>query len=145
MGHDMLTQWIENCALIRIGLRGGLVLNFDDDSELVITGPLRLTLPAVSEHAREAVRIDPLAVPDYERPLFDFSGATCTRARVGDDGTLHLEFSGGNGIDVGADEHHAAWELYGKRHGFMVCMPGGRVRVVRHDIEEPPVEVPGPR
>lgn len=143
MGHGMLTQWIEDCALIRIGLRGGLVLNFDDDSELVITRPLRLHLPALGAFAREVVRIDPLDVPDYQRPLFDFSGTTCTHATADDDGTLHLEFSSATGIDVAADEHHAAWELYGKRHGFMVCMPGGSVRVVRHDIEEQPV--PGAR
>ena len=133
----MLTQWIEHCTLTRIGLRDGLVLNFDDDSELVITAPLWLRLPALPECAAEAVHIDPLAVPNYERPLLDFAGATCTRAVIDDDGTLHLEFSGGNGVDVPADECQTSWELYGKRHGFMVCLPGGNVRVVRHDIAVP--------
>lgn len=133
----MLIQWIEDCAVTRIGLRGGLVLNFDDDSELVITRPLLLTLPALPAAAAETVHIDPLAVPELERALFDFAGAICTHAVVDDGGTLHLRFSGGNGIEVPPDEQQAAWELYGKRHGFMVCMPGGSVRVVRHDIPVP--------
>lgn len=134
----MLTQWIEDRAVTRIGLRDGLVLNFDDDSELVITRPLRLRLPALSRYAAETVDIDPFKVPEIERALLDFAGAICTHAVVDDSGALHLEFSGGNGIDVAADAHHAAWELYGKRHGFMVCLPAGRVRVVRHDIDEDP-------
>ena len=48
-----------------------------------------------------------------------------------DDGTLRVEFSNGYGFTVAADECFAAWELYGKRHGYMACLPGGRVRVVR--------------
>ena len=39
-------------------------------------------------------------------------------------------------IDVNPDEQVTAWELYGKRHGYMACLPHGRVRVVRHDVPE---------
>lgn len=130
----MITQWIENCVVQRIGLRDGLVLNLDDYNELVITCPLRLTLPAVGQCPPEDVRIDPLDVPDYQRALLDFSGATCRHASVNDNGTLWLEFSSGHSIEVTPDPEHAAWELYGKRHGFMACLPGGRVHVVRHDM-----------
>ncbi|HEX5144783.1 MAG TPA: DUF6188 family protein [Mycobacterium sp.] len=129
----MITQWIENCSVQRIGLRGGLVLNLDDDNELVITRPFHLHLPPVGRFSDDTVDIDPMAVPDYERPLLDFSGAVCTHAEVEDDGTLRLTFAGGHGIEVPPDEQQVAWELYGKRHGFMVCLPGGCVRVVRHD------------
>ena len=55
-------------------------------------------------------------------------------ANVRSDGTLRVEFSNGYGFTVAADECFAAWELYGKRHGYMACLPGGRVRVVRHDM-----------
>lgn len=131
----MLTQWIENCSVQRIGLRDGLVIDLDDYNEVVITRPLRLTLPPTGAFPAEDVVIDPLHVPEYQRPLLDFSGARCTHAIVEDDGTLQLDFAGGHHIEVRPDQHHAAWELFGKRHGFMACLPGGRVRVIRHDIE----------
>lgn len=132
----MMTQWIENCSVKRINLRDGLVIDLDDYNEVVITRSLRLTVPPVGRYPAEDVFIDPLSVPEYQRPLLDFAGATCTHAVVDDDGTLRLEFGGGHRIEVRPDEHHAAWELYGKRHGFMACLPGGRVQVVRHDIDD---------
>ena len=92
-------------------------------------------MPPTGAFPAEDVVIDPLDVPEHQRPLLDFSGARCTRAIVEDDGTLQLEFAGGHHIEVRPDEHHAAWELFGKRHGFMACLPGGRVRVIRHDID----------
>ena len=132
----MFTMWIDNCELRRIGLRDGLVLDFEDYNELVITGPVQLTIPPVGRLPGEVVSLDPLAVADYQRPLFDFSGATCVSSEVDDDGTLRVEFSSGHRVEVRALERRPAWELYGKRHGFMVCLPGGRVHVVRHDVEE---------
>lgn len=137
----MITQgigncWIENCVVQRITLHGGLVLNLDDHNELVIAQPLTLLLPATPQYPAEEVRIDPDRVTDTERSLLDFAGATCTSALVGDDGTLRVEFSTGHRIEVGPDAHRAAWELYGKRHGFMACLPGGEVHVVRYDTRD---------
>ena len=34
------------------------------------------------------------------------------------------------------DDHVTAWELYGKYHGYAVCLPRGRVKVVRHDVPD---------
>lgn len=41
----MITQWIEACEVQRVSLDGGLVLNLEDHNELVITRPLRLSIP----------------------------------------------------------------------------------------------------
>jgi hypothetical protein len=132
----VVTQWIEGCGVQRLSLRDGLVLDFDDYNELVIARPLRLTLPAVGDQPAEDVLIDPSNVPNHERPLLDFAGATCTRAACDNDGTLHLKFSSGHLIEVSADEDATAWELYGKKHGYMACLPGGKVHVVRHDVPQ---------
>jgi len=132
----MLTQWIETCTVQRVGLHEGLVLSLDDYNELVITRPLQLTLPAEGDYPAEDVMIDPNDVPDFQRPLLNFAGSTCTHASCDDDGTLRVAFSNGYRVAVAADERFTAWELYGKRHGFMACLPRGRVRVVRHDIPE---------
>lgn len=78
--------------------------------------------------------IDPVHLSPEERTLLDLAGAVCTRAWFDDDGSLHLEFSGGHRIDVSPDAAATAWELYGKRHGYMACLPRGRVRAVRHDL-----------
>lgn len=130
----MPEQWIEGCAVVRIMFRDGLVLSLDDDNELVIRVPMRLTLPRVGDYSAEVVLIDPLATANAERPLFDFSGRICTGAVWNADGDLHLEFSDGHRIDVPHDEHVTAWELYGKYHGYVACLPQGKVRVVRHDL-----------
>lgn len=45
--QEMTEQWLEGCAVQRIMFRDGLVLNFDDYNELVISVPLQLTLPAI--------------------------------------------------------------------------------------------------
>lgn len=132
----MYTQWIKGCIVQLVALRDGLVLDFDDYNEVVILRPLRLTLPAIGDFPTEEVFIDPAWVAECERPLLDLAGSVCTHAWYGDDGGLHLGFSSGHRIDVDADAHATAWELYGKRHGYMACLPGGRVRVVRHDIPE---------
>lgn len=84
----------------------------------------------------ETVVIDPLQISTQERPLLNLAGAVCTQAWSDDDGGLHLSFSRGHRIDVDPDQQVTAWELYGKRHGYMACLPQGRVRVVRHDIPE---------
>ena len=139
----MTEQWIQGCVVQRIMFRGGLVLNFDDYNELVISVPLELTLPATATDVEEAVTIDPKRIRNEERPLFDFAGSTCTRAGWDDDGALHLQFSAGYKIDVPADAHHTAWELYGKHHGYAACLPRGNVRVVRHDLAEEDVEEKG--
>ncbi|ORB66216.1 DUF6188 family protein [Mycolicibacterium tusciae] len=132
----MYSQWIEDCVVQRMSLHDGLVLDLDDYNELVISCPLRLTLPATGDFPAEEVLIDPYRVAEHERPLLDLAGAVCTHACYGDDGALHLGFSRGHRIDVDADAHATAWELYGKHHGYMACLPRGRVRVVRHDIPE---------
>ncbi len=136
----MLTQWIEQCTVQRVSLHGGLVLNLDDYNELVISGPMRLTVPPAGRYPEEQVLIDPTNVPAQQRPLLDLAGAVCTHARCDDEGCLHLGFSRGHRIDVDPDERATAWELYGKYHGYMACLPHGRVRVVRHDIDDEPVD-----
>ncbi|ORX19459.1 DUF6188 family protein [Mycobacterium xenopi] len=135
-GQKMIEHWIQGCALQRIMFRDGLVLNFEDYNELVISAPLRLTLPATGSTPADVVTIDPHDTTDQERPLFDFSGATCTGVVWYDTGDLHLEFSNGHQIDVTPDPHRTAWELYGKLHGYAACLAGGKVRVVRHDLPE---------
>lgn len=74
--QEMTEQWLEGCAVQRIMFRDGLVLNFDDYNELVISVPLQLTLPAIETSPAEVVAIDPNDPADHERPLFDFAGAT---------------------------------------------------------------------
>src|SRR5690242_12483662 len=112
----MTHQWIEGCAVVRIMFRDGLVVSFDDDNELVIRVPMRLTVPRVGDYTTDVVPIDPLATRNEERPLFDISGTMCTSALWNGDGDLHLEFSDGHKIDVPPDERVTAWELYGKYH-----------------------------
>ncbi len=132
----MTEQWIQGCVVQRIAFRDGLVLNLDDYNELDVFVPLILTLPATNSDDAEAVTIDPKAIKDEERPLFDFAGATCTHADWDDDGTLHLRFSDGHEIEVHGDEHRTAWEMYGKYHGYAACLPHGQVRIVRTDVPE---------
>lgn len=133
----MAEQWIAGCAVLRIMFRdNGVVINFDDYNELVISAPLDLTLPPDGELPLETVRIDPARVRNEERPLFDFSGTLCTHAVWNDNGDLQLSFSDGHAIDVPHDEHRTAWELYGKYHGFAACLRRGRVRVVRLDLPD---------
>lgn len=88
--QEMTEQWLEGCAVQRIMFRDGLVLNFDDYNELVISVPLQLTLPAIETSPAEVVAIDPNDPADHERPLFDFAGATCTAFVWYDTGDLHL-------------------------------------------------------
>jgi len=121
-----------------------LVLNFNDHNELVVSVPVELTLPATATDVGEAVTIDPKNVKNEERPLFDFAGSTCTHADWDDDGALHLRFWTGHTIDVRADEHHTAWELYGKYHGCAARLPHGNVRLVRHDLAEEQADGEGP-
>ena len=135
----MTEQWIQGCTLQRIMFRDGLVLNLDEYNELVISVPMELTLPGIAgaaSGASEVVTIDPAAVRNEQKPLFDFAGSTCTHAEWDDDGSLHLQFSGGQHIDVPSDDVHTSWELYGKHHGYAACLPHGRVRVVRHDLPD---------
>jgi hypothetical protein len=134
--EKMTEQWIKGCELQRINFRHGLVLNLDDYNELVISVPFHLRLPAIGTDDEEVVLIDPTAVTAAERPLFDFSGQTCTHAAWDEDGSLHLQFSDGHEIHVHSDERRTAWELYGKTHGYAACLPHGEVRVVRHDLAE---------
>lgn len=132
----MIRQWIEQCAVQRVSLHDGLVLGLDDYNEVVISCPLQLRLPAVGQFPVEVVSIDPMNVSAMERALLDLAGEVCTDAWCGYDGTLHLGFSRGHGIEVAAAMGATAWELYGKRHGYMACLPGGRVRTVRHDLPD---------
>jgi Family of unknown function (DUF6188) len=135
----MTEQWIQGRTLQRIMFRDGLVLNLDEYNELVISAPMELTLPGIGggpSGASEVVAIDPTAVRNEQKPLFDFAGTTCTHADWDDDGSLHLQFSGGQHIDVPSDDAHTSWELYGTHHGSAACLPHGRVRVVRHDLPD---------
>ena len=135
----MTEQWIQGRTLQRITFRDGLVLNLDEYNELVISAPMELTLPDIGGDlagASEVVAIDPTAVRNEQKPLFDFAGTTCTHADWDADGSLHLAFSGGQHIDVPSDDAHTSWELYGKHHGYAACLPHGRVRVVRHDLPD---------
>lgn len=134
----MTEQWIQGHVLQRIMFRDGLVLNLDEYNELVISAPMELTVPPLDgeQTGVEVFSIDPMAVRREQKPLFDFAGAVCTHADWDDDGSLHLRFSSGQGIDVHCDEQHTSWELYGKYHGYAACLPHGHVRVVRHDIPE---------
>lgn len=116
--------------------RDGLVLNLDDYNELVISAPIRLTLPATDGSTAGVVSVDPSHPAVGERPLFDFAGATCTGVTWDDVGDLHVEFSDGHQIDVSPDDQITAWELYGKYHGYAACLPHGNVRVVRHDVRD---------
>jgi Family of unknown function (DUF6188) len=134
--QKMIEHWLEGCAVQRIMFRDGLVLNFEDYNELVISVPMRLTLPATDSLPVEVVAVDPHDATVEERPLFDFSGTTCTSLTWYDTGDLHLEFSDGHQIDVPPDRHGTAWELYGKHHGYAACMARGKVRVVRHDMPD---------
>lgn len=134
--QKLIEHWIQGCAVQRINFRDGLVLNLEDYNELVISVPLRLTLPATATAPTEVVTIDPNGPAVQERPLFNFSGETCTEVVWDDRGDLHLEFSDGHQIDVAPDDEVTAWELYGKYHGYAACLPHGRVRVVRHDMPD---------
>lgn len=135
----MTEQWIQGRTVARIMFRDGLVLNLDEYNELVISVPMELTLPDLgggAATAAEVVTVDPTAVRNEQKPLFDFAGSTCTHAEWDEDGSLHLRFSGGQRIDVPSDDAHTSWELYGKHHGYAACLPHGRVRVVRHDLPD---------
>lgn len=134
--QKLIEHWIQGCAVQRIMFRDGLVLNLDDYNELVISAPIRLTLPGTDGSTAGVVSVDPSHPAVGERPLFDFSGATCTEVTWDDVGDLHVEFSDGHQIDVSPDNHITAWELYGKYHGYAACLPHGNVRVVRHDVRD---------
>jgi hypothetical protein len=132
--QKLIEHWIRGCAVQRIAFHDGLVLNLEDYNELVISTRITLTLPATANSPVEVVSVNPNAPAVDERPLFDFAGATCTDIVWDDAGDLHLEFSHGHRIDVAPDDRVTAWELYGKYHGYAVCLPGGKVKVVRHDV-----------
>jgi hypothetical protein len=126
-------QWLQDCELVRISFREGLVLDFEGQNELVISVPLRLTLPATSTLPAQVATIDPYGVSEPERPLFDFAGSTCTDGVWDDCGDLHLKFSTGHQIDVSADKRITAWELYGEYQGYVACLPPGKVQKVELD------------
>ena len=132
----MSELWIQGCQVQRIVFRDGLVLNLSDYNELVISVPIELTLPTTANDHSEVIWVDPAAVTMVQRALFDFSGQRCASAEWDDDGTLHLRFADGHRIVARAAAHHTAWELYGKYHGYAACQPRGRVRIVRHDVDE---------
>ncbi|ASW91395.1 DUF6188 family protein [Mycobacterium marseillense] len=134
--QNVIEQWLEGCAVQRIMFHDGLVLNFEDYNELVITAPMRLTLPAIESSPAEVIAIDPTDPADQLRPLFDFAGSTCTGAVWDDTGNLRLEFSDDHTIEVPSNDKVTAWELYSKYHGYAACLTHGKVRVVRLDTAE---------
>jgi Family of unknown function (DUF6188) len=131
--RQFIEPWLQYCVLERITFRDGLILDFGDHNELVISAPLRLTLPATDTLPAEVVTIDPYDAPPLKRPVFDFAGSTCTSVVWDDDGDLHVKFSSGNQIDVSPDERVTAWELYGEYHGYAACLPHGEVQRVELD------------
>jgi hypothetical protein len=128
------TPWIQGLEVLRINFRDGLVVNFDESNELVVFVSLVMTLPPVRNHPVELVTVNPLRVREQERALFDMAGAICSRAFWDEDGDLHLEFSTGHQIDVRHSQTATAWELHGRYHGYVACLPHGQVREVRHDL-----------
>ena len=132
----MAEQWIRGCVVQRIMFRDGLVLSLDDYNELIISVPFHLRLPKIDTDDEEVVVVDPKAMKNEERPLFDFAGQAITHADWDEDGSLHLGFSDGHEIHAHSDEHRTAWELYGKYHGYAACLRHGRVRVVRLDLPD---------
>ena len=131
----MTEQWIKGCAVQRIMFRDGLVLSLDDYNELLISVPFHLRLPKIATEDEEVVVIDPRAMKNEERPLFDFAGQTITlktELLI----PASLRFSDGHEIHAHSNKHRPAWELYGKYHGYVACLPRGEVRVVRHDLAE---------
>lgn len=134
--QKLIGPWIQGCVLQRVMFRDGLVLDLDEYNELVISVPFRMTLPPTDGSPAEVVTIDPHNTAARERPLFDFAGEMCCRVLWRDNGALHLEFTDGHEIDVAPDAQGTAWELYGKYHGYAACLPGGKVRVVRHDLPD---------
>ncbi len=125
----MLTQRIEGRAVQRVAQNHGLVLDLDDHSELVISRPLRLTLPATGDDPVEEATIDPSDVAVTQRPLLDIAGARCTRAACDEDQHLHLEFSSGHQIDVAGDHAGAAWGLYRSHQAYTAAAE--RPRIIR--------------
>jgi Family of unknown function (DUF6188) len=128
-----MEDWLQYRVLERISFRDGLVLDFDEHNELVISVPLRLTLPATDTLPAEVVTIDPYNASPSERPVFDFVGSTCTGVVWDENGDLQVKFSSGNQIEVSANERLTAWELYGAYHGYAACLPHGEVQNVQLD------------
>lgn len=128
-----MEQWLQDCVVERISFRDGLILDFDDHNELIISVPMRLILPATDALPAEAVTIDPDDASAWERPLFDFAGSLCTNVVWDDHGDLHVKFSSGHQIDVSPHERVTAWELFGEYHGYAACLPHGEVKNVQLD------------
>ena len=76
----MTEQWIKGCVVQRIMFRDGLVLSLDAYNELIISVPFHLRLPKIANGDEEVVVVDPKAMKNEERPLFDFAGQTITHA-----------------------------------------------------------------
>lgn len=69
----MHTLWITQCAIQRVSLHEGLVLDFDDYNELVIATAMELTLPPVGPYPEEQVVIDPHNFAPQHRALLDMA------------------------------------------------------------------------
>jgi hypothetical protein len=121
------------CVLDNISFRGGLALDLRGNNQLLISGRLDLTVPARGEWPEEVLTIDPYATSRWERPLFDFAGSTCEGVVWDGNGQLHMKFSSGHRIDVSADEHIPAWELFAEDQGYATCLPRGQVKYIELD------------
>jgi Family of unknown function (DUF6188) len=131
--EKFIGTWLEDCRVVQIGFRGGFGLNLSGDNQLLVSAPLRLTVPATETLPAEIFTIDPYETSRWERPLFDFAGSTCTDVAWDDHGDLHLKFSSGHEIEVSPAEDVPAWELFVGSRGYAVCLPGGEVQTVQFD------------
>jgi hypothetical protein len=55
--QKLIEHWIQGCAVQPVMFRDGLVLNLEDYNELVISAPIRLTLPAIATSPVEVVSV----------------------------------------------------------------------------------------
>lgn len=127
-----MEMWMNGLRVTRIGFDSAVLIEGQGHCELVITAPMRLSLPAIADMPAEVVEIDATNVLDPQRPLFTFAGSRCTSAEYDADGLLTVDFSTGHRIEVPSLQDDQSWEVYGKAFGYAVCESAGSVRVVLH-------------
>lgn len=124
--------WIQGHRVERLTFDDNLTVFFDGHCELILLAPFSLTSPPVGTRGADHDVIDPANVIEEQRPLFTMLGDRCGVAETDGDGALHIEFDGGNSIDVPARPTQPSWELFARRNGYATCERTGQVRVVEH-------------